>query len=99
MDLGDFLGLAFFICFCGLCLFLLFKGLNTYRKLKQAYLSLPTLKKYLSLHPDCKSRKGPICFHCGSSYTWRTWVSTGFYKHSCKGCGETLFRSSAHDFE
>jgi hypothetical protein len=60
--------------------------------------NVPTLASYLRQNPDYKTSRGPRCRHCGSTSISRSFYGQGAlskqYKHSCRACGKTLYRTS-----
>ncbi|WP_144409934.1 hypothetical protein [Cupriavidus basilensis] len=63
---------------------------------KQGWESVPDLQRYLSQHPQCRTRRGIRCFHCSSDKA-RNWglESRGDSRrlHICDGCSTALYRS------
>jgi hypothetical protein len=62
------------------------------------FYGLPTLKQYLRDNPNCRTQRGPKCCHCGSRSISRSYEGNGLmsklYRHACRSCGETLYRTS-----
>ena len=63
-----------------------------------SYFKLPKLTQYTSKNPECRTNRGPKCSHCGSSSIARSYygnmLASKLYKHSCRACGEILYRTS-----
>lgn len=64
---------------------------------QQGWESVPDLQRYLSQHPQCRTRRGIRCFHCASDSA-RNWglESGGDSRrlHICNGCSTTPYASS-----
>lgn len=61
---------------------------------------LPTLPKYLSLHPECatEDNEHASCYACGSRkvlFSPLTCVGDYRLRHTCLACGKVLFSSRA----